>query len=187
MKRLRLAFLVVGAVLLCLFMTVAAYDFNAFQSHKHEINAVIASASGDEQALTPSMRRLLQIAVLHQLPQNAARILIVKLNVPRVAEGSNGRVLTILLWWGLAAIHLTEQEQFALLASQSHMNEGRIGISAESMARFGKPPSALSFDEEFTVASLVFSPYVEQRPRDLEPERIERRRKWLLQRYENGS
>jgi hypothetical protein len=187
MRILRYSLALAAIFIFGLLIAFVAYDYQAFQSRKQEILPLIVQAHADERALNPSMAKLLRLAENNQVPQNAGRILVAKLQVSPVSENSYGRIATIGLWWALAAIHLSEQEQLTLLASQSFMNQGRIGIAAEAQARFGRPLSSLSLEEEATIASLVFSPYVPTRTADLSPLRNENRRTWLLSKYKKDS
>ena len=78
---------------------------------------------------------------------------------------------------------MDEDEQVTILASRSYMGNHRYGLSTESLARFGKPLAKLNQEEKATLVALTHAPSIYLKS----PKRLEKRKKWLLQEFKNGS
>jgi membrane carboxypeptidase/penicillin-binding protein PbpC len=157
------------------------YDLSAFQSRKAEISTLLSQATHDERQLSPQMSGLVRVSTGGNTTTLSARILIEELRVPQVGESMFGWHATSLLWWAYCAIHLSEQERLTLIASRSWMGNGRYGYSAEALARFQRPLSSLSLAEAATLVALAHSPSLFASS----PERLARRRDWLLRQMQN--
>lgn len=109
--------LVVLAVTLLLLPTLLflSYDLFAFQSRRGEITAILSKATLDERTMTSEAVQLVHVAHGGRIAGFASRILIRELNIPKVGKGMLGWHATAALWWGLAALHLSEQEQVAII------------------------------------------------------------------------
>jgi membrane carboxypeptidase/penicillin-binding protein len=107
--------------------------------------------------------------------------LIQDLKAPSTTHGMLGWHTTNALWWGLVAIHMSEEEQVTLIASRSYMGNHRYGLSVESRARFGRPLNELSLEEMATLVAIISAPSLYL----LSPERLNTRKEWLIQEFLN--
>jgi len=177
----RIATALLALVLLLLLSLFIGYDLSAFQSRKVEISTLLAQATRDERQLSPRTSNLVRVSTGGKTAALSARILIDELRVPRIGESMLGWHATSLLWWAYCAVHLSEQERLTLIASRSSMGNGRYGYSAEALVRFQRPLSSLSLPEAATLVALTHSPSLFASS----PERLARRRDWLLHQMQN--
>ena len=132
----------------------AAYDFSAFQSRREEIRAL-----GLQTPLPASLTELMRVEYEKNGSAHiTARILINELAISRQGNGELGWHSIFATWTFLAHLHLSEQEQYAIIAANSYMGHGRFGYAPEAQARFGKPISSLNDKELATLIVLTRSP-----------------------------
>jgi hypothetical protein len=154
-----------------------AYDLAVFQSRRAQIGVLLSQASNDERFASPRLLALVRADTGDPSGQ-AARILVTDLPVTPIGAGQMGRHLTGVLWRALVALHLSEQEQVALIASRSSMGQGQVGYSAAAHHYFGKPLAQLSLEETASLVAIAWAPgaYLHA------PDRQARRRELLLRR-----
>lgn len=178
--RRRLLIVSISTLLALPFAAFAVYDLVVFQSQRENIDKLLASASPDERQPTESLRRLFRISLNDHTAAFAARVLIREL--PVRINGTLGWHTTNVLWWGLVALHLSEDEQVALITSRSYMGRHAYGFSAESVARFGRPLGSLTVEEEAALVALCHAPSLYSK----EPNLLVMRTEWLLRELHNS-
>jgi hypothetical protein len=151
----------------------ATYDVLAFQSRQSEITKIFEAASPDERNPPPLLQKLLEASLGGRTAAYAAKLLTLRLSIPKVPGGQHAKSL---LWWALVALHFDERQQITLIASLNYMGNNRFGMSTESLARFNRPMSALSRDELATLVAITHSPswYASS------PELLNKRKEFLL-------
>jgi Transglycosylase len=167
-----------AVVAVALLLGFIAYDVLYFQPHRPQIAQRIAAATEEERNPPDTIVRVVRVAFgpfpRRPLANEVAVILLVEL------KQSNGSSLQWqvrqLLWWACVALHLSEREQIALVASRP----GRRGFSTASQLLFGRPLASLSLAEAATVVAIYPSP--NSYPRN--PEALAARRDWLLSRLQ---
>ncbi|WP_028452976.1 transglycosylase domain-containing protein [Chitinilyticum aquatile] len=150
-------YLASGLALLCIGVLLAllVYNFAIFQPHRHVISELLAKATAEERALPPAMRHLLKTSLCGKESTYTARLIWRSCNPDCAPAGS---VIEPWLWEKLVQLHLSEDEQYGLIASSSYMGNGRYGFSNEAMARFQRPLASLSETEMATLVALVRAP-----------------------------
>lgn len=163
------------------FVSLGIYDVTEYQPRRDRIEQLLASATPDERKPSQSLKRLFRISLRDRTAAFAARVLVREL--PVRTDGKVGWHATNLLWWGLVALHLNEDEQVALIASQAYMGNDRVGFSSEALARFGRPLAGLNEEQEATLVARSHAPSVYVKS----PDRLHERKAWLLREMRKGS
>ncbi len=155
----------------------ALYDLLVFQPRMGEIEQRIAQATEDERAPPESLKALMIFSSRGVLSGYVTRRLIMQL--PVAYAGTLDWHVTNLLWEGLVALHLNEEEKVTLWLTDADMGALGRGFSQAAEAYFDKPLGALSLEEQATLIVLVRGPshYLQH------PERLASRRGQLLNRY----
>lgn len=180
-RAVRMATFILVFLLVLPFIGFGVYDLVAFQSRREAIDQILSTAAPGESTPSPTLMRLIQISAHNRTAAFTARILIQDMKVPSTTHGMLGWHTTNALWWGLVAIHMSEEEQVTLIASRSYMGNHRYGLSVESRARFGRPLNELSLEEMATLVAISSAPslYLSS------PERLNTRKEWLIQEFLN--
>ena len=182
-KRLvRLIIIVVAAAVAVPPVGFFVYDLVVFQPRLKELDALLAHASAAEREPSTDIQRLVEASNDGHVSTLAARLLVRRLHIPAVVEGEGGWHLTTGLWSTLVALHLPRERQVAVVVSWSYMGNDRYGYSSEAVARYGRSLSVLSLDELATVVALNHAPEWYSSS----PERLAKRRDWLLSRIREG-
>jgi hypothetical protein len=173
----------IGFVMLLITPIVAfgLYDVSAYQTRTNDIERLLAESTQDERKPSESLMHLFSVSLHGHTAAYTARVLIRELKVP--TNNSFGWQATSALWWGLVALHMDEEEQVAILVSRSYMGNHCYGFSAESLSRFDKPLAMLNQEEEASLVALTHAPSIYQKS----PERLNKRKEWLLKELRNGS
>ena len=149
---------VLATTLLAAALAFAAYDGYVFQPRRDDIDALLTHAAPDERFPPESLAKLVRLAADGATSAHAARLLMLELPVPRLAEGTAGWHLTGMLWRALVALHLSEQTQIALIVARAPMGEHLRGFAAAAEARFQRPLGQLGVGELATLVAVSQAP-----------------------------
>jgi hypothetical protein len=108
--------LAVIAVTILLFTPVVAfglYDISAYQTRTSDIKQLLALSTPDERKPSKSLIHLLHVSLHGHTAAYTARVLIRDLKIH--TTGSLGWQATNVLWWGLIALHINENDQVVIL------------------------------------------------------------------------
>ena len=182
-RAVRIVVVTIVTLLALPLIAFGAYDLVAFQSRHKEIEQILTSATPDERNPTQTLKRLIRIAGHSRTSAISARMLVNYLQIPVIGHGNLGRHATNALWWGLASLHLSEDEQVTLITSRSYMGNNRYGFSAEAQARFGRQLTELNQEEVAILVAISSAPslYLSS------PELLRTRTEWLINNLQNGS
>lgn len=178
---------IVTAVVVILLPIVAfvAYDLISFESEREKIHQLAVSGTSDEQSPPELVVNLLHVAYPEpsSLALLASRILVVQIkDTPHHLNAMQWHV-TGALWLALVRLHLSEQEQIALIASRSYVGAQQHGLSVAAGSLFHQPLPALNSAEAATVVALPHAPSYYSR----HPEVLAERRDLLLARLKGSS
>jgi membrane carboxypeptidase/penicillin-binding protein PbpC len=99
------------------------------------------------------------------LSMSAARLLLFELEVRKPKQGMRGWHRTYFLWWMLVKLHLSEDEQLAIICSKTFLGRRSYGFEAGAQAYFQRPLARLTDAELATLVVIARSPSRWQRPR----------------------
>jgi hypothetical protein len=173
---------ILSAVILLPVVVFAGYDLLWFQPRWPEIAQLLSSAAEEERHPPEAVVRLIRAEHNRSLSWPAAQILMEELNVRDAKDGTLNRHAVGALWWALASLHLSEQQQITLIASREYMGAGLRGFSAASQSLFGRPLQSLSLSEAATIVVLPRAPN-QYRAR---PELFTKRRDFLLSKLQSA-
>lgn len=179
----KLGLVVITALVGAPLLSFATYDLVVFQGRREEIRAIGQRATAEEAALPPQVVALLKASWHRSGPEPiVTRQLMRELfPAPRTAGSKLGWHLTSMMWEACIHLHLSEQEQLAIIASRSYLGHDHYGFSAEAQARYGRPLSALSQHEAATLVALSRHPAAGD-----VPERLARMRESLVRQAEGA-
>lgn len=136
---------------------LAYYDLTLFQPTLASTQQHMQSAP--LPGMPPLLEKHLQSAYGQSLQFHAGNILL------RQSAFGGGDGWRGFLWGKLAELHLSTQEQIALVVSLSYMGSNRYGFPAASQAMYGKPIEQLSPTESAALVVLATAPaYYETHP-----------------------
>ncbi len=116
--------------------------------------------------VSPVLEHYLESAYSQTIEFQAAKVLL------HQSDFGGGDGWRSFLWGKLVDLHLSKQEQVAVVVSLAYMGSHRYGFTAASQARYEKSAEQLSPIEAATLVALMSAPsYYESRPEML----IERR------------
>ena len=168
-----------AVLIIALFLGFIVYDVLYFQPYRPQIAQLIAVATEEERNPPEPIVRIVRVAFgpfpRRTLANEVAVILLVEL---KQASPPHWHVRQ-LLWWACVALHVSEREQIALVASRP----GQRGFSTASRLLFGRPLATLTLSEAATVVAISPAPNIYLR----DPEALAKRRDWLLSKLQNGS
>jgi len=177
-KVLRALFIVLALGFTMAVTAYFIYDLTQFQPNRDRIAALIASASPQEQKPSPEVVGLLRISLGESTAAYAARLLSNELDaLPRPYSMLHWH-LHGMLWWSLVSLHLSEAEQVTVVLALAPTGHGRHGVANTAKVLYEASLSELSQEQVATIIALTRSPSAADRP-----ERLERSRDWLLQKY----
>jgi len=139
------------------------YDLTRFQPHASEIARIVAAAHPNESSPPEMLRKLLR-EPRGDVSLNASRLLILKLKPRASRRGNLAWQSTSLLWWLLVKLHLSEDEQLAIICSTSLLGRRTYGFEAGANTFFDRPLNRLTDSELATLAVRAHSPTRWQRP-----------------------
>lgn len=176
---LRLVVKVVAGTLVALIFSLLlgfiAYDVLYFQPHRSQIAQMVASATEEERNPPETIVHLMRVAIGRGFAQETAFVL--QQLIDERTRRSNWH-FRVALWWACVAVHLSEREQIAIIASQ----RGLRGFSAASQKLFQRPLASLSLSQAATILAIYPAPnyYLAKH------EALAVRRDRLLSRLESG-
>lgn len=179
-KKLKIIGAMLTALVLVPTLLFFAYDMLVYQARRADLLVMIHNASPEERQLPPRVVGLIRKASGGNLSDLAARVLVQRLNVPKVLFDSQlGGHAAQVLWWALVALHVSEQDQLTVIAkcAPTGYYDGCYGLSGEALARFQRPLSALSMEEAATLVALIDHPELSSDDRS---KHLAMRRDWLL-------
>lgn len=156
------------AIAVVMFAAVLAfqfYDVGEFQPRRVEIAQLIASAHPGERSPSPMLRQLLLTDTRGDLALQVSRILLFKLEVVTPKSASLHWHRTQLLWWLLVKLHLSEDEQLAIVCGTTFLGRRAYGFEAGAHAYFQRPLRALDEAELATLVVLWRRPSRWQNPK----------------------
>jgi len=132
------------------------YDLTRFQPHTDQISRIIAEAHPSERSSPPLLRKLVS-EPRGELSLDASRLLVFKLK-PGATRGNLHWKSTSLLWWLLVKVHLSEDEQLAIVCSASFLGQRVYGFEAGANTFFHRPLNRLTDSELATLAVRARNP-----------------------------
>ena len=179
-RALRLLAWGIAGIVIVPLLAFLYYDVTEFQSRRDDIAQLIAAAHPAERAPPALLRRLLLTEHHGDLSSKAARLLLFKLDVPGAWRRGLSRQGNSALWWLLVRLHLSKDEQLAIVCSSTFLGRRAYGFEAGAQAYFQRPLIRLT-DRE--LATLVISSLAES----LEPARSrggsDRGARWAARAY----
>jgi hypothetical protein len=152
------------------------YDLTQFQPRRSEIDAIIEGAAPQDRAPPEPVRAMLT-AVLPSGPSGyAARLLARALGAIPEHNSVLGWHLNSALWWSLVRIHLSEDEQVAVILTLAPTGPDRRGFTSTALELYQRRPSELSPPEIAAIFALIRAP-------SAKGEMLERLKSTLLERY----
>lgn len=159
----RIFVFVLAALALLPLIAFFTYDAIVFQSHRQEIQAILARAASQDRMAPVRINGY--ILASHQdgaSPAAAVARHLIKRFLP--PNGTLRWHLRAALWERLVSLHLTEAEIFGLYSTLAENGQGQ-GLNALSLRLFGKPLDSLSDSEAATVVAYIWAPnYYASRP-----------------------
>jgi len=154
------AFKVLGwGLSIALFVPLAGflyYDLTRFQPHADEIAQLIDAAHPNDRSPPAMLRKLLR-EPRGDLSLEASRLLIYKLE-PGSTRGNLKWQSTSFLWWLLAKVHLSDDEQLTIICSTTFLGKRAYGFEAGANTFFHRPLDRLTDIELATLAMRARRP-----------------------------
>jgi hypothetical protein len=137
---------------LCAALALAflCYDHLAFQPRRAEIDALITSAHPLDRHPPAALLDLLRVDLDGNLSSLAARQVLDSLNA--VPRGNLAWQTKWALWWMLVRLHLSPDEQIAVVCSRTFFGKGIVGFQSAARGIFGRDLDELN---ELELAALV--------------------------------
>ena len=132
---------------IALLLAFLYYDITEFESRRGEIAQLIADGHPAERRPPGTLRRLLLTEHRGDLTVSVTRILLNDLQVPWVTHGQLGWAFTRLLWHRLVRLHLSQEEQLAVLCSRSFLGRRSYGYETAAQRYFQRPLDRLTQQE----------------------------------------
>lgn len=148
----------VATTLLTLVSMFVYYDLREFQSRKPAILQLIADASPAERSPAPALRELLLTDDPDMLAFHVARLVLTDLDVPWVTHGNLGWNATHALWDALIRMHLSEDQQVAIILARSSVVPGTLGFESAANRVFQLPLVQLHEEQLATLVVMRRSP-----------------------------
>jgi transglycosylase-like protein len=126
------------------------YDGVAFQSRRADIDALIAAAHPLDRHPPAPLRDLLMTSQGNDLSIVSSRQIVLALQTapPKGLAWHSKSAL----WWILVRMHLSQDEQLAIVCSRTYLGNQNRGFQAGAVRNFGRNLDALS---EWELATLV--------------------------------
>jgi hypothetical protein len=158
----RLALKVIGcgaaAIVLVPLAAFAWYDLTRYQPHSGEIEQIVASAHPSERS-PPAMLRTLHLTDWQgDLSWSTSRLLIFKLETLAARHRNLAWQRTWFLWRHLVKLHLSEDEQLAIICSTTFLGRGAYGFEAGARTFFQRPLNQLTDAELATLVVRASAP-----------------------------
>ena len=174
----------VGAILglLCGLPLIAfvVLDVAEFQSRRGEINAILQGEAGEDRHPPVQVVQMLKASERYGPSVYASRLLARELQVIPQRQTMLEWHVRSALWWSFVRLHLSEEEQVAVVLGLAPTGAKLKGFTAASVALYRRQPSQLSISEIATILALVRQP-------SAEGTQLESLREMLLARYESGA
>ena len=134
------------------------YDLTEFQPRKDDIAELIARAPPGERTPSAMLRHLLITEDRGDISLTTSRLLTYRLDVYPEGQRTLERKRTDYLWWRLVRLHLSEEEQLAIICSSIFLGRRAYGFEAAANAYFRRSLDELSEAELATLVVLARRP-----------------------------